>query len=78
MLVTTKEFGVQLSKNPFYQSDLDLNPMILILKTDIDIVNMSHNTKNEVSMSRHSKVIQPEWTHRYADSMKTLFLRIHG
>ena len=37
--------------SPFYQSDLDHDPMTLILK------KMSHHTKIEVSMSRHSKVI---------------------
>ena len=31
--------------------------MALTLKLDLDIVKMYHHTKNEVSMSRHSKVI---------------------
>ena len=31
--------------------------MTLILKLDLDMVKMYHHTKNEVSMSRHSKVI---------------------
>ena len=31
--------------------------MTLILKFDLDMVKMYHHTKNEVSMSRHSKVI---------------------
>ena len=31
--------------------------MTLLLKLDLDIVMMYHHTKNEVSMSRHSKVI---------------------
>ena len=43
--------------NQFYQSDLDLHLMTLVLKHDLDIVKMSHHTKNEVAMSRHSKVI---------------------
>ena len=42
--------------NKFYQSDLDLHPMTLVLKLDPDIVKMSHHTNKEVSMSRHSKV----------------------
>ena len=42
--------------NQFYQSDLDLHSMTLVLKLDLDIVNMSHHTRNEVSMSRHSNV----------------------
>ena len=31
--------------------------MTLVLKSDIDMVKMYHHTINEVSMSRHSKVI---------------------
>ena len=31
--------------------------MTLILKLDLDMVKMYHYTKNEASMSRHSKVI---------------------
>ena len=52
-----KEFGVQQSKKPFYQSDLDLKPMTLILKLDLDMVKMSHHIKNEFSILRHLKVI---------------------
>ena len=37
--------------------DFDLNPMTLILKLDLSIVKMHQHTKNEVSMSRGSKVI---------------------
>ena len=43
--------------NQFYQSDLDLYPMTLVLKLGLDIIKMSHPTENEVSISRHSKVI---------------------
>ena len=43
--------------NEFYNSDLDLYLMTLVLKPNLDIVKMYHHTKNEVSMSRHSKVI---------------------
>ena len=41
----------------FYQSDLDLYPMALVLKLDLDMVKILYHTKNEVSMSKHSKVI---------------------
>ena len=41
----------------FYESDLDLYQMTLVLKLDPDIVKMYQHTKKEVSMSRHSKVI---------------------
>ena len=46
-------------KSTFYQSDLDLyiDPMTLILKLDVDIVNISYHTKDKVSMLRYSKVI---------------------
>ena len=40
-----------------YKNDLDLDLMTLVLNLDLDMVNMSHPTKNEVSMSRHSKVV---------------------
>ena len=43
--------------NQFYQSDLDLDPVTLVLKLDLDIVMIYHDTKNEVYMSRNSKVI---------------------
>ena len=48
--------------------------MTLVLKLDLDLVKMSHHTKNEVSMSRHSKVIvcTDTQTDRHTDSMKTL------
>ena len=38
-------------------SDLDLNPMTVVLKLGLDMVEMYHHTKNEVSMLRHSQVI---------------------
>ena len=41
----TKEFGVQQSR-----------VINLVLKLDLDMVKMYHHAKNEVSMSRHSKV----------------------
>ena len=41
----------------FYCCDLELDPMTLILKLDPDIMKMYCHTKNEVSRSRHSKVI---------------------
>ena len=41
----------------FYQNNLDLDPMALILKLDLDIVKMYHHAKSEVSRSLHSKVI---------------------
>ena len=62
--------------NQFYQSDFDLHLMTLVLELDLDIVKMSHHTKNEVSMSRHSKVIA--CTDRHTDSMKTLLSLIRG
>ena len=52
--------------------------MTLILKFDLDIVKMYHHTKNEVSMSTHSKVIArtdtPTDTHTqtHTDMTKTL------
>ena len=38
------------------KSDLDLGPMTLALKLDLDMVTMYHHTKNEASVSRYSKV----------------------
>ena len=44
--------------------------MTLILKLDLDMVKMYHHTKNEVSMSSHSKVIAQtdRHTHRQTDT----------
>ena len=57
-----------------YQSDLDLHPMTLVLKFDLEIVKTPLHTKSEVPMSRHSKVIACTDAHtdRHTDSMKTL------
>ena len=52
--------------NQFYKTDLDLDPMTLVLKLDLDMVKMYHHTKNEVSMLRHSKVI--DQTDRQTDT----------
>ena len=62
----------------FYKSDLDL--MTLVLKLDLDMVKMYYHTRNEDSMSRHSKVIaqRDKQTDRHTDSMKTLPCRIRG
>ena len=48
--------GSNSQNDKFYKSDFDLGPMTLVLKLDLDMVKMSHHTKNEFSMSRHSKV----------------------
>ena len=40
--------------------------MILIVKLDVDIVKVAHHTKNEVSMSTHSKVVAQ--TDRHSDT----------
>ena len=50
--------------------------MTLVLKLDLDMVKMYHHTKNEVYMSRLSKVIAR--TDTQTDSMKTLPSRIRG
>ena len=52
--------------NQFCKSDLELDPMALVLKIDLDRVKMYHHTKKEVSMSRHSKIIagMDRQTHR--------------
>ena len=49
--------GSNSQNSQFYKSDLDLDPMSLVLQLDLDILEMYQHTKNEVSMSRHSKVI---------------------
>ena len=50
--------------------------MTLVLKLDLDMVKILYHTKNEVSMSKHSKVIAQ--TDRHTHSMKTLPSRIRG
>ena len=60
--------------------------MTLVLKLDLDMVKMYLHTKNEVSMSRHSKVIARTdrqtrthtHTHTHTHSMKTLPFRTRG
>ena len=52
-----KNFWSNSHNDQFYKSDLDFGPMTLVLKCDLHMVKMSHLTKNEDSMSRHSKVI---------------------
>ena len=41
----------------FDSFDLDLNPMTLVLKPDLDMVKMYLHTKNEVPSYSGSKVI---------------------
>ena len=54
--------------------------MTLVLKCDLDMVKMPFHTKNEVSMSMHSKVIAcadtDTQTDTHTDSVKTLPSRI--
>ena len=57
-------------KNPFYQNDLEIYPVALVLKRDLHMVKIYHHTKNKVFMSRHSKVIAG--TDKKTDSTKTL------
>ena len=42
--------------------------MTLILKLDLDMVKMYYHTKNEVSMSTHSKVIAKTDTHTHTQT----------
>ena len=66
----------------FYEFDLDLDPMTLILKLDLDIVKRYVCTKNEASTLNGSKVIawtdtQTEtqtdrWTDRQTDSSENI------
>ena len=39
--------------------------MTLVLKLDLDMVKIYHQTKNEVSVTRHSKVIAQTDTHTH-------------
>ena len=41
----------------FYSFDLDIDPMTLVLKLDLDMVTMYLHTKNEVPSYSGSKVI---------------------
>ena len=49
----------------FCQSDLALGPMTLILKHDLDVFNMSHHSRNELSMSRKSNEQTDAHTHTH-------------
>ena len=48
--------------------------MTLVLKLYLDIVKMYHHTKNEASMSRHSKVIAQTDTHTHRQYENITFL----
>ena len=50
-----KEYSVQQSDNQFYKSDLDLDPMTLVLKLDLDMVKMYHHTKNGQDVPPYQK-----------------------
>ena len=79
-----KNLGFNSQNKHFHQSDLDLHPMVLVLKLDLDMVKILHHTKNEVSMSKHSTVIvqtdrhTDRQTDTHTDSMKTIPSRIRG
>ena len=58
VLVEYKHTQVKIRENMmFYSFDLDLDPMTLILKLDLDMVKMCLHTKNEVPSYSGSKVI---------------------
>ena len=54
----------------FYSFDLDLDPMTLVLKLDLDMVKMYLHTKNKVPSYSGSKVIA--WTDRQTDSSEII------
>ena len=56
---------LKILNNHFFAHDLDLDPMTLILKLDLDMVKMYLHTKNEVPMWSGSKVIV--WTDCHTD-----------
>ena len=67
--------------NQFYLSKLDLDPMTLVLKLGLDMVKMYHHTKDEVCMSRQSKVTaqMDKQTHRQTDRYyENITFRIRG
>ena len=61
---------------PKFEKTLKFDPMTLVLKLHLVIVKMYLHTKNEVSMSRHSKVIAH--TDRHTHSIKTLLSAYAG
>ena len=53
-----KHVEVKIGQNiSLYAFDLDLNPVILVLKLDLDMLKMHQRTENEVTNSYDSKVI---------------------
>ena len=58
-----KNLRSDIQNNQFYKNDLDLDPITLVLKLNPDMLKMYYHTVNEVSMSRHSKVIARTDTH---------------
>ena len=59
-----------------YSLDLDLDPMTLVLKLDLDIIKMYVCAKNEVPSFSSSKDII--WTDTQTDSTEIITYRIRG
>ena len=53
----SKTLGVHESAKHIFLGDLDIDPITMRLKLDLDIVKIYHHAKNETSVSHHSKVI---------------------
>ena len=68
---------VEISKTIIlFSYDLDLDPMTLIFKLELDMIKMYLHAKNEVSMSSDSKGYslnrQKTQTHRQTDTTKNI------
>ena len=57
VLMEYKHAGKSKGNMMFYSFDLDLDPIVLILKPDLDMIKMYLHTKNEVPSYSSSKVI---------------------
>ena len=80
VLVKYKHIHLQVRENMmFYSFDLDIDPMILVLKPDLPMVKMYMHNKHEVPSYSSSKVIAS--TDRHIDrqtQVKLLSIRIRG
>ena len=66
--------GVFIKSNIFWPGDLDIWPMTLSFKLDLDILPLDLHTKNQVCMSFCSavRVVTDGWTDRHTDNVKTI------
>jgi len=60
------------------KGDLDINPMTLKLEGDLDILKMYLHIKNEVSRSKHSKLLTVDEIYMANEKNMKIALKVKG